>query len=735
MDLTWIEEANKETHERNETLSFEEYMDYFENHAAHETRPNCLYLKDMFDYFGKTENNTFKLFLTEFTDSPPVFGQIEVQNSLYQNLLNFSEEGSNNRLLLLVGPNGSAKSTIINKVMKGAEEYSKTDEGALYTFSWIFPIDTYVKGTLGLANMNMSKALLTYAHLEEKEISAILPSELKDHPLLLIPPKYRQELINERLKKSPERLSSIQKSSLFHSDITKRNRMIYDTLLKSYKGDHKEVLKHIRVERFFISKRYSNGAVTIEPQMHVDANMQQITMDKRLASLPPSLQSLNLFNMSGEVILANRGILEFSDLLKRPLDAFKYLLMTMETQRINLRGILTELDIFFVGSSNEIHLTAFKQHPDFNSFKGRINFIRVPYLLNARYEEKIYLDQVSRLKDVCHFEPHALETLCLFAVLTRLRPSLEKNYENKQIGKMISTFNPLEKALYIADQVIPDRFKSEERRLLKAHFREVEKEFDYDNLYEGKFGMSPRLVKQIVYDIASKAKYATFIEVLEYLDDFIEMKNEHDFLNIPPQNDFNNPKRFNDLIRGHLLNILDEQVRDCLGLVDERSYEAHIQRYIQSITSLMKNEKLKNQVTGKFEDPDEYFINEFETSLNLQEETAIFRSNTISSLGAFSLDHPGKKIVYTEVFPGIVKKLQASFREEQKKQIKNLAKLLVFFIKETQDQKDGKVNKTASLTEENRHTISQILNNLQNKWGYSAHGALSLFQYLIKERY
>jgi predicted Ser/Thr protein kinase len=213
------------------------------------------------------------------------------------------------------------------------------------------------------------------------------------------------------------------------------------------------------------------------------------------------------------------------------------------------------------------------------------------------------------------------------------------------------------------------------------------------------------------------------------------MKNEHDFLNIPPQNDFNNPKRFNDLIRGHLLNILDEQVRDCLGLVDERSYEAHIQRYIQSITSLMKNEKLKNQVTGKFEDPDEYFINEFETSLNLQEETAIFRSNTISSLGAFSLDHPGKKIVYTEVFPGIVKKLQASFREEQKKQIKNLAKLLVFFIKETQDQKDGKVNKTASLTEENRHTISQILNNLQNKWGYSAHGALSLFQYLIKERY
>lgn len=61
--------------------------------------------------------------------------------------------------------------------------------------------------------------------------------------------------------------------------------MIYDALLKNYKGKHADVLKHIRVERFPISKRYSTAAVTIEPQIHVDARMQQITMDKRLQSL------------------------------------------------------------------------------------------------------------------------------------------------------------------------------------------------------------------------------------------------------------------------------------------------------------------------------------------------------------------------------------------------------------------------------------------------------------------
>ena len=55
-------------------------------------------------------------------------------------------------------------------------------------------------------------------------------------------------------------------------------------------------------------------------------------------------------------------LFQFSDLLKRPLDTFKYLLMTMETKNINLGGIQTELDAFFIGSTNEyLHLTRVDQ--------------------------------------------------------------------------------------------------------------------------------------------------------------------------------------------------------------------------------------------------------------------------------------------------------------------------------------------------------------------------------------
>ena len=134
--------------------------------------------------------------------------------------------------------------------------------------------------------------------------------DLKDHPLLLIPRETRQNLLEDWFADHPEVFESIKKSFLYNGEMATKNQMIYEALLKSYKGDHLKVLKHIRIERFSVSRSQSISAASVEPQMHVDAKMQQITMDKSLASLPPSLQSLNLYQLQGESILANRGILE-----------------------------------------------------------------------------------------------------------------------------------------------------------------------------------------------------------------------------------------------------------------------------------------------------------------------------------------------------------------------------------------------------------------------------------------
>jgi serine protein kinase len=727
--MKWMEEVNKEEGRYQSVLAFDEYMKLFEKNPEKELRPTNIYLRDMFDYYGKNPNESYKLFTREHADAPPVHGQIKTQKRIYNFLQNFMEEGYNNKFILLIGPNGSSKSSLIKKIMLSTEDYSCTDEGSLFSFSWIFPIDQFVKGSLGLSSTGGEKNVNSYAYLEDKDISAIIGSELKDHPLLLLPINTRQKLIEDAFKNDQTRLETIRKSYLYNGDLSQRNRLIFDALLKNYKGSYHEVFKHIRVERLNINRRYSIGATTIEPQLHVDANLQQITMDRRLASLPPSLQSLNLFSISGEVVLANRGILEFSDLLKRPLDTFKYLLMTMESKTINLHGILTELDIFFIGSSNEIHFSAFKQHPDFNSFKGRFNFLRVPYLMSHLEEEKIYAEQISKLKEQANFEPHSLSALCLWSVMTRMRAPIAKNFQDEKLGKIAEALSPLEKCLLYADKETPDAFDSESRQILKMGVEDVQNEYENDSMYEGKFGISPREVKQIIYDLAYSHKAVTFLEVLEYLKNLNEKKAEYDFLNISHQGEYHNPRKFIDLIETWNLDILDNEVRESLGLVDERSYEDYISKYILSINAVIKGEKVKNNVTGKFEVPDSYFIKEFESNVHMNEVPEKFRSSLIARLGAYALDNRGKAIVYSEVFEDLVHLLQESYRKEQKKIIDKIGRNLVLYLAEKKE------NMNQNIEREIKDMIATIITTLQKKYHYSENGAISSLQYLLKMRY
>jgi predicted Ser/Thr protein kinase len=221
----------------------------------------------------------------------------------------------------------------------------------------------------------------------------------------------------------------------------------------------------------------------------------------------------------------------------------------------------------------------------------------------------------------------------------------------------------------------------------------------------------------------------TFIEVLDYLRVLIERKAEYDFLNIAHQGEYHNPKKFIDLIEAWSIERLDNEVRESLGLVDERSYEDYISKYILSINAVIKGEKVKNTVTGKFEAPDAYFIKEFESNVHMNEDPEKFRSNLIARLGAYALDHRGKAIVYAEVFEDLVHLLQESFRKEQKKIIDKAGKNLVLYLAEKQE------NISQNIPRDVKDMLSHIIGALQQKYGYSENGAISSLQYLLKMRY
>ncbi|MCO4752956.1 MAG: hypothetical protein KC478_00670, partial [Bacteriovoracaceae bacterium] len=97
--MDWLEEVNKEEEKFDQIFSFDEYMEIFEKAPSRELRTTSMYLKDMFDFYGTDEEGSFKLFKKNHPNSPPVAGQKRAQEKIYQNLVNFNEEGFNNKFL------------------------------------------------------------------------------------------------------------------------------------------------------------------------------------------------------------------------------------------------------------------------------------------------------------------------------------------------------------------------------------------------------------------------------------------------------------------------------------------------------------------------------------------------------------------------------------------------------------------------------------------------------------
>ncbi len=180
----------------------------------------------------------------------------------------------------------------------------------------------------------------TYAHLADDEIDAKLLVEVRDHPLFLIPVAERQRaprahVATQRARPAPE--PSRRTTGSCAGQLSHKSQQVFEALLASYHGSYAEVLKHVQVERYFISRRYRVGAVTIGPQLSVDAAERQVTMDRSLAvaaAVAPGGHALR-----GEGRARRRGRRRCSSsatLLKRPLDAFKYLQLSIETGEVAL---------------------------------------------------------------------------------------------------------------------------------------------------------------------------------------------------------------------------------------------------------------------------------------------------------------------------------------------------------------------------------------------------------------
>ena len=720
-------------------LAFQEYMEaFFEAPRVH-ARDAAQYIRDCFDYYGtetlqRASGNVrrFKLFdrpfdqvagVQEGEGGSPVIGQDDVQNAIYRILHSFVRAGRVHKLILLHGPNGSAKSSIVAAMQRALEDYSRKDEGALYRFNWIFPNERLVKGSIGFGETKLGTgAVETYAHLEGEQIDARLACEMKDHPLFLIPRGERQRVLGEHTKPGSEFQLA---AGVLEGELCHKCRQLYAALLQSYNGDVLKVLRHVQVERFYVSRRYMIGAVTVEPQMSVDADYRQVTADKSHGALPGTLQALSLYEPFGPLVSGNRGVIEFSDLLKRPLEHYKYLLGTVETGIARMNHFLLHLDSVLIASTNEKHLSAFKEMGDFASFKGRIELVRVPYLRRIAEEERVY---EFRLRESVgkHVAPHATWVAAVWAVLTRLKKPVSDRYKG-DLRKLADHLTPLEKARLYDEGRAPDRLSSQQARELKKQLQEFWRESDSYPNYEGRTGASARELKTAIGNAAQNPAYKCLTPqaVLEELEALTRDKSVYEFLQQEVVDGYHDHEEFVRVAEGEYLDLLDEEVRQAMGLVSEKQYRTMFERYVLHVLAWTRGERLRNPHTGEMERPDEEMMAQTESIVMAgSEDRREFRRGLIAAVGAHRLEHPEGEIDYSQIFPDLFRRLRDHFFDERKRTLRKNAERVLRYLGDERGQ----------LAAREQSQVQETLRGLE-KYGYCENCAKDGIVLLLAKRY
>lgn len=716
----------------NTILSFAEFIDAFFGSPYLLSRNAAQYFLDMIRHFGideKTEaedhmvkKRRFRVFTEQhFRFRPAIVGQDAAQEQICRVLEQFVRQGKIDKLILLHGPNGSSKSSTIETLAQAMELYSKTPDGAIYRFNWIFPnekIETDL-GTAGTGNTKIGfgadsprSALASFAHLPEDDTFCKIVSEFKENPIFLLPPEERVDLYRKAFLQRYGREVAEEDipKSLVTGALGSKSKKIFDALSVAYKGDLEKVFKHVQVERFTLSARYRMGIATVEPQMNIDAHDRQLTMEKSIQNLPPVLQNIRIFEPSGELIDANRGFIEFSDLLKRPVEAFKYLLTTIEKMQINLASGIATLDMIMLASSNEKHLDAFKASPDWPSFKGRIELVRVPYLLSAQLEERIYQEDARIIEHSRRIGPHSLSLLAKWAVLTRLRQPDPENYEFSVRG-LVSKLDPFEKLSLYDTGELSDKFSPDEKKSLLKIRNQIMRECQSTIAYEGRFGASPREMKMLLYFASQNPQHdsVSAISVFEELEKLIKERSVYDYLQFETRGHYHDVVEFLKFVKRQYGELFHKEFLAALNLFDENQYSQAFSNYLNHIVAELKGEKVENSITGKHEDPNQKLMGEVESLLGIEKDKKDARERFVSRIASWKVENPEIKFRIEDVFATELNTISSRIYESKKELIQKILDGMLTFGSEDYEK----------LPQDTKSLCEETFRNLETRYGYT----------------
>ena len=521
--------------------------------------------------------------------------------------------GTERRVILLHGPVGSAKSTIARLIKRGVEEYSRTDEGTLYSFSW--------KNADG--------------ETWDKD-------PMHGEPLQLIPEEHRPNL----LKMLNEQAAAHNYDIKIKGDLCPYSRFEYRERLAKYDGDWLEMLrKEVKVYRLVLSEKDRIGIGTFQPKDEKNQDSTELTGDINYRKIAEygSDSDPRSFNFDGELNIANRGIVEFIEVLKLDV-AFLYdLLGASQEHKIKPKKFAqTDIDEVIIAHTNEPEYKRLQSNEFMEALRDRTVKIDIPYVTRLKDEVRIYEKDFNEVKvKGKHIAPHTIEVAAMWAILTRLNVP---KHAGLTVMQKMKLYNGKTMPGFTEDNVI---------------------DLKREALHEGMTGISPRYIQ----DKISNALVAHPDE--DNINPFMVMKQLEEGLRhhalIKDDDQYRQFKELLSVVREEYEDVVKNEVQRAIA-ADEEALTRLCGNYIDNVRAYTQREKVRNRYTGDYGEPDERLMRSVEEKIDIPEgRKDDFRREIMNYIGALSLD--GKKFDF-RTNERLQKALELKLFEDQKDTIK-----------------------------------------------------------------
>ncbi|MCD6498929.1 MAG: serine protein kinase [Deltaproteobacteria bacterium] len=504
--------------------------------------------------------------------------------------------GPERRVILLHGPVGSSKSTIVRLLKKGLENYSRTPAGRLFTFEWVLPPEL----------KHISGGIEHYA------------CPMHEEPLHLIPEDQRDQVLSD-LVANPSRY----KYSLHvEGELDPSCRQIYRDLMAHYKGDWSKVVSHVKVKRLVMSEKDRVGIGTFQPKDEKNQDSTELTGDinyRKIAEFG-SDSDPRAFNFDGEFNIANRGIVEFIEILKLDV-AFLYDLLgaTQEHKIKPKKFAQTDIDEVIIGHTNEAEYRKLLNNEFMEALRDRTIKVDVPYITRFSEETKIYTKDYATDKiRGKHIAPHTLEMAAMWAVLTRLEQPKR------------------------SDVTLLQKLKLYDGKLLPGFTQDHVKELRKETTHEAMEGISPRYIQDKLSNALVSEKSEGCINPFMVLRELESGLKHHSLITSEEERE-----RYRELlsvVKQEYEELVKNEVQRAVS-ADERAIETLCDNYLENVKAYTQEERVKDRYTGESREPDEHLMRSIEEKIDIAESRKDdFRLELMKYIGALSLE--GKKFDY-----------------------------------------------------------------------------------------